>query len=157
MYIKSQLTTIRKILLSLVVLMALLALLVAVIPAAAEGRPLSATLTGAAVVPDPPGGDPDGTGAAQLTLNQGQGEVCFSIIVSNVESPGPAHIHIGAAGEAGGVVVALTSSVSNAPEGCVDGVDAELIKAIRQNPANYYVQVHNAEFPAGVVRGQLSK
>lgn len=157
MYIKNQFTTIRKVLLPLIVLMALLVLLVAVIPAAAEGRPLTATLTGTAVVPDPPGGDPLGMGAAQLTLNQGQGEVCFSISVSNVESPGAAHIHEGAAGVPGGVVVALTSSVSEAPEGCVSGVDAELIKAIRQNPANYYVQVHNAEFPAGVVRGQLSK
>lgn len=152
-----QLTTIRKFLLPLVMLMALLALLIGVLPAAAQGRPLTATLTGTAVVPDPPGGDPDGTGMAEVTLNQGQGEVCFDISVSNVESPGPAHIHIGAAGEAGGVVIALTGSVSNVPKGCVDNVNPELIKAIRQNPTNYYIQVHNVEFPAGVVRGQLSK
>jgi hypothetical protein len=152
-----QLTTVRKSLLPLLMLLAMLALLVATIPAAAEGRPLTAALSGAAVVPDPPGGDPDGTGTAELTLNQGQDEVCFDISVSNVEAPGPAHIHSGAAGVAGGVVVPLTGSVSNNPSGCVENVDAELIKAIRQNPANYYVQVHNAEFPAGVVRGQLSK
>ena len=157
MGINHQLTKVRKYLLPLVMLMALLALLVAVAPALAEGRPLTATLTGEAVVPDPPGGDPDGTGTAELSINQGQGEVCFDISVSNVESPGPAHIHAGAAGVPGGVVVPLTSSVSNNPNGCVENVDAELIKAIRQNPANYYVQVHNAEFPAGVVRGQLSK
>lgn len=157
MYFKNKFSAARKILLPLLVLMALLALMIAVLPAAAQGRPLTATLSGEAVVPDPPGGDPDGTGKAELTLNQGQGKVCFDISVSNVASPGPAHIHVGAAGEAGGVVVALTSSVSNAPEGCVTNVDADLIKAIRQNPTNYYVQVHNAEFPAGVVRGQLSK
>lgn len=154
---ENQLTITRRFFLLIFVLVAVLALLVAVIPAAAGGRPLTAALSGEAVVPDPPGGDPDGTGKAELTLNQGQGEVCFEISVSNVASPGPAHIHEGAAGEAGGVVVALTSSVSNSPEGCVDNVDADLIKAIRQNPANYYVQVHNTEFPAGVVRGQLSK
>ncbi|MCA1850177.1 MAG: CHRD domain-containing protein, partial [Acidobacteria bacterium] len=39
------------------------------------GRRLTATLTGAAEVPGP--GDPDGTGTAVITLNQGQNEVCF--------------------------------------------------------------------------------
>ena len=63
-----------------------------------------------------------------------------------------AHIHIGAAGVAGGVAVPLSPT-----SGCVDGVDKDLIKDIRQNPGNYYVNVHNADFPPGAVRGQLSK
>ena len=41
------------------------------------GRPLTASLTGAAEVPGP--GDPDGTGTALITLNQGQNEVCFEL------------------------------------------------------------------------------
>jgi hypothetical protein len=39
----------------------------------------------------------------------------------------------------------------------VTGVDPELIKDIRQNPSSYYVNLHTAEFPIGVIRGQLSK
>jgi hypothetical protein len=33
----------------------------------------------------------------------------------------------------------------------------ELILEIIQNPEAFYVNVHNADFPAGAVRGQLSK
>lgn len=32
-----------------------------------------------------------------------------------------------------------------------------LIDAIRKDPSAYYVNVHNAPFPAGAVRGQLTK
>jgi hypothetical protein len=39
--------------------------------------------------------------------------------------------------------------------GCA-AVDQGLIKAIIQNPERYYVNVHNADFPGGALRGQLS-
>lgn len=123
----------------------------------AEGRPLSATLTGAAEVPGP--GDLDGSGTATITLNQGQGEVCFEITVSGILLPATgAHIHAAPAGIAGPVVVPLTPpDASGTSSGCVTGVDPDLIKAIRQNPSDYYANVHNADFPGGAVRGQLSK
>lgn len=118
------------------------------------GRPLSAQLTGSAEVPGP--GDPDGSGTAELTLNQGQGLIQFEITVSNIAPPTAAHIHIGAAGVAGGVVVNLDIA-NNGLSGSVGGIDRDLIKAIRQNPENYYINVHNSDFPPGAVRGQLSK
>ena len=119
------------------------------------GRRLTATLTGAAEVPGP--GDADGAGAAVITLNQGQKEVCFELTVSNIATATAAHIHTGAAGAAGPVAVTLTPPPADgSSKGCVNA-DAELIKNIRQNPANYYVNVHNADFPDGAVRGQLSK
>jgi hypothetical protein len=118
------------------------------------GRPLSASLSGAAEVPGP--GDPDGSGSASMRLNQGQGEICYDLSVSNITPATAAHIHVGSAGVAGPVVVHLAAPSSGSSSACTS-VNPDLIKAIRQDPANYYVNVHNAAFPAGAVRGQLSK
>ena len=119
-----------------------------------EGRPLSAMLTGAEEVPGP--GDPNGSGYAELTLNQGQGTITYTLTVQGIEPAAAAHIHIGAKGVAGKVVVALEPPTDGSTTAVVD-VDPELIKKIRQNPEAYYVNVHNATYPGGAVRGQLSK
>lgn len=121
----------------------------------AGGRPLSATLSGANEVPGP--GDPDGTGAARITLNQGRGTVCWSIHVEDITLPAAAaHIHSGPTGVAGPVVVTLSPpDAAGDASDCVSGVDRSLIKAIRKNPSQYYVNVHTSDFPAGAVRGQL--
>jgi hypothetical protein len=119
------------------------------------GRPFSTTLTGAAEVPGP--GDPDGSGTAELTLNHGQGEVCFSLTVSGIAPATAAHIHvIDPETGFGPVVVGLAAPTDGSSSGCVSA-DQDLIKAIIQNPENYYVNVHNADFPAGALRGNLSK
>jgi hypothetical protein len=129
-------------------------------PAGAEGRPFATTLTGSAEVPGP--GDPDASGTASITLNQGQGEVCFSLTWENIDGTVVAsHIHEAPVGVAGPVVVPLFVDVSFSGTGsfsdCVTGVSEELIKDIRQNPAGYYVNIHSTVFPAGAIRGQLSK
>ena len=118
------------------------------------GRRLTTRLSGAAEVPGP--GDPDGRGRAVITLNQGQGQVCFELTVSNIAPATAAHIHEGSVGQAGGVVVALTPPTTGSSKDCVSA-SAELIKNIRQNPAGYYVNVHNQDFPDGAIRGQLTK
>lgn len=128
------------------------AIITLVTPVAAGGRPLAAELNGANEVGP---GDPDGSGHANVTLNQGQGEVCFSIETSNVDNILAAHIHVGAAGVNGGVVVNLDWAGTGG-NGCVEAT-AELIKQIRQDPSGYYVNVHSPEFPAGAIRGQLEK
>jgi hypothetical protein len=120
------------------------------------GRKLSTTLTGATEVPGP--GDTDGSGKAKIRLNQGKGEVCFELSVSNIATATAAHIHEAPTGQAGPVVVTLSPPPTNgSSSACVSGVSEDLIKRIRQNPENFYVNVHNADFPDGAVRGQLSK
>ncbi len=116
------------------------------------GRPLTTTLLGANEVPGP--GDPDGTGTASLRLNPGTEEICYEISVSNIAPATAAHIHVGDATIAGPVVVGLTAPTSGTSSGCASA-DRQLILAILHNPENYYVNVHNAQFPAGAVRGQL--
>ena len=128
-------------------------------PAVNGGRPLSTTLTGAAEVPGP--GDPNATGEAEITLNQGQGRVCFAVSWANVEGTVTmGHIHVGSAGASGGVVVPLFSGSyagTDSTSGCVQNVEPSLIKAIRMDPSGYYVNLHSTAFPGGALRGQLGK
>lgn len=118
------------------------------------GRPLTASLTGAAEVPGP--GDPDGRGTATIRLNQGQGKVCFFLTASNITLPATgAHIHVGASTAFGDVVVTLIPpNATGVSFGCVSA-PRDLITAIRKNSSNYYVNVHTSDFSAGAIRGQL--
>src|SRR5215212_1063761 len=143
-------------------LVVLLALLMTVGSAAAGGRPFTTTLTGEAEVTAagvPNQGDLDGIGSAHVTLNRGQGEVCFDISTSGVALPiAAAHIHVGPATTTGPVVIGflMQPDADGNFSGCVSA-DRDLIKAIIQHPEEYYVNVHNAEFPGGALRGQLAK
>jgi hypothetical protein len=127
--------------------------------AGAEGRPLATELTGEAEAPGP--GDPDASGLAFLTLNQGQGEVCFDVSWQDIDGTvTAAHIHVAPPGEPGPIVVPLFSGEfpgTGSASDCVGDVDEALIKAIRQDPGAYYVNVHSTVFPAGAIRGQLGK
>jgi hypothetical protein len=133
---------------------ALLAVAMTAAVAQAGGKTLTATLTGAAEVPGP--GDPDGSGEATITLNPGQGEICYELSVTGIAPATAAHIHVGSVSVAGPVVVGLAPPTGGSSSGCTSA-DRALIKAIMKNPEQYYVNVHNAEYPAGALRGQLSK
>jgi hypothetical protein len=123
---------------------------------------LSAALFGREEVPGP--GDPDGFGGARVTLNPMTDQVCVSIGVLRIEPAMMAHIHRGAVGVEGPVVVNLTPLIipaaaipglgSSAAQGCVTANSA-VIDEIIANPTGFYVNVHNATFQAGAVRGQL--
>jgi glucose/arabinose dehydrogenase len=103
---------------------------------------------------------PSGTGAsgdAEVVIDPRRGEVCVEIEAEDLAGDVVAgHIHIGAAGVNGPVVVDL--GVDRADfKSCVSGVDPVLIRAISRNPAGYYVNVHTTEVPTGEIRGQLEK
>jgi hypothetical protein len=116
---------------------------------------LTAELTGgAAEVPMP--GDPDGSGSATITLDESTGEVCYDITVENISEPSAAHIHEGAAGTAGGIVVTFDPGKIGEGESCLASQPTDVVAAIVANPAGYYVNVHTADFPGGAVRGQLA-
>ena len=118
------------------------------------GRPLHAALSSENEVPSSGTG---ATGSAHVTLNQGQGEVCVQISTQGLAGDVIAgHIHVGEAGSNGGVVVNLGVNASDF-SGCVNGVDADVIKAIRQHPESYYINIHTTAVPSGEVRGQLEK
>jgi hypothetical protein len=52
-------------------------------------------------------------------------------------------------------VIPLTApDASGTSSGCTN-VDRSLAIAIVRDPAAYHVNVHNVDFPAGAVRGQL--
>ncbi len=132
----------------------------AALPAAAldDGRPLAAVLTGEAEV-DVNGvvdqGDLDGEGTAVVTIDRRLNQVCFDLTVSGIDPATAAHIHQAPVGRNGPVVVGLTAPTPTSSS-CV-GVDAALVTSIVSNPAGFYVNVHNAAFPNGALRGQLSR
>ena len=100
-------------------------------------------------------GDEDGSGTATITIDPDTGEVCYDLTVESIEPVTASHIHIGAEGESGDVVVPLdVDGFEGSSSDCVDASDADL-DAIIANPAGYYVNIHTADFPAGAIRGQL--
>ena len=122
-------------------------------PVSQGGRKFTTELTGAAEAPGP--GDPDGSGTANITLNHGQGRICYEISLSLVDGVTAAHIHEAPVGTPGPVVVGLFTDGFD-PQHCVSA-DRDVIKDIIQNPQDYYVNVHSTAHSAGAVRGQLSK
>jgi hypothetical protein len=111
----------------------------------------SANLSGAQeVLP----ADPDGTGRVGLFLNGRTGSVCFGLQVANIAPATAAHVHFAPAGSNGPVVIPLPAPTSGSSAGCVNA-DPTLVQNIINHPTDYYVNVHNAEYPGGAIRGQL--
>jgi CHRD domain len=121
-----------------------------------SGRKFTTTLTGAAEVPGP--GDPDGSGTATIRLNPGTGQVCWEIQVSGITLPASAaHIHEAPVGVPGPVDVGLSAPDANGFASGCRSVDRDEIMEIILEPEEYYVNVHNSDYPAGALRGQLSR
>jgi len=123
-------------------------------PAGAAAQTFTAHLTGAQEVPGP--GSPTATGTARVTVDGSTGRVCYVLLVSGLDNPTGAHIHAGAAGVANPRHVAdLMPPVGGRSSGCTTTIDRAEARDILRHPDNFYVNVHNATYPAGAIRGQL--
>jgi hypothetical protein len=98
------------------------------------------------------GGDPDGVGAATVIIDNVANTVSWAIMAQNIALPlTGAHIHSGAYGVAGPVIVNFGGSMTGS-----NMFDADL--AMINGPVNataFYVNLHNATYPGGAIRGQL--
>ncbi|HVF33403.1 MAG TPA: DUF4394 domain-containing protein [Acidimicrobiales bacterium] len=108
-------------------------------------------LRGSKEVPGP--GDADGNGFALIDFSDD--ELCYNLKVNSIAGATAAHIHEAPAGQAGPVVITLAKPDANGTAEACQDVDRALVAEILANPQNYYVNVHNGEFPGGAVRGQL--
>jgi hypothetical protein len=111
---------------------------------------LTAQLSGANEVPP---ADPNGTGEAHVFGAAGHpNKLCFVLFVDQIGTPTASHIHRGAVGVVGPVKVPFKTPADGDSAGCVN---TPLAARILANPQNWYVNVHNAQFPNGAIRGQL--
>lgn len=104
------------------------------------------------------GGDTNGTGAFAAN-RAGANRLCYGYSVYGIARPAAGHIHRGARGVNGPVVIPLRTPTAGSPgaiSGCVTAAPA-LINEIFAFPARFYVNIHNGPFPDGAVRGQLRR
>lgn len=132
-------------------------------PAGAADRGQRVVMTGRQEVPGP--GDPDGHGAFTYQV---KGEtLCYTITADRILPATAAHIHRGKKGVAGPITVTLKAPTKGPARGCIkaakdqSGSNAALVltqnelHGIVNSPDRYYVNVHNAKYPDGAIRGQL--
>lgn len=144
------------------VALAATALVAGALPAAPSGQitTLVTSLEGRNEIPGP--GDSNGRGVFAAVVKGDT--LCYVLTASRIEPATAAHIHVGPVGVAGPIVVGLQTP-NPISAGCISTVpdsqnttstltESELA-AIVANKRGYYVNVHNAPFPAGAIRGQL--
>jgi CHRD domain len=126
--------------------------------------PFVAQLTGTAELA--PAGDLDGIGAASVTFDivnpadaATGAQACWDLTYSNILTPPIlAHIHQGAAGTNGPIVVPFVPFTDLGASSATDctALAPALATQIMTTPENFYVNVHTTDFSLGAIRGQLS-
>ncbi len=118
--------------------------------------PVTASLSGAQEVPPVATA---GTGSAVLSVNFATGALSGTVSFSGLSSVATAaHIHEGAAGVNGLIIIPLTGGIGltsgtwTVPAGTV--LTAAQLNALQAG--GLYVQIHTQIFPAGEIRGQLA-
>jgi MYXO-CTERM domain-containing protein len=111
-------------------------------------------------------GDLNGSGVGTITLDPGSGGTTatfsFNLALSGLATPPVTdfHIHTGGANTSGGVLIPFGVSASDilTPtqfSGSRSGLNSANMSAVLANPAGFYVNIHNNEFPAGAIRDQV--
>ncbi len=114
-------------------------------------------------------GDANGKGEAYVFGVDGdKTTLCYQLFVSGIQlvpvgDGMAAHIHEGARGENGPVVAALAGPedgnaadcLTEGEEGKFPTGEAGIVQRILDNPDDFYVNVHNPQYPEGAMRGQL--
>ena len=118
-------------------------------PALAAIDTYTAFLYGANEVPV--AADPDGFGVATLSIDNIGGSVSWAILALNIVQPlTGAHIHRNVAGVNGPVIVDFNAQLTGS------GLfDADLSQITPTTASGFYVNLHNAVYPGGAIRGQL--
>jgi CHRD domain len=101
----------------------------------------------------------NGFGNATVTLDPTHTSITVNVTVSGLTTPIIlAHIHKGAFGVAGGVVIDFSAptNFANGKLSKTFAIDKTLGDDIAANPTNYYVNVHTTQNPGGEIRGQLT-
>ena len=116
------------------------------------GRTYTALLTGKAG----PGtaGDPDGSGSAVVSVHPGRWLVCVTLTTSGVDIPTSVHLHEASAPSTDPIIVGPAPAGEGSPHCVAPG--KEVVRSINTGRGDHYVEVHNAEFPDGALRGRLS-
>ena len=124
-------------------------------PRPAKPGALTADLVGA---PDPQRpGAPVGTGTAVLESNPGSDELCLTLVLSGTTPVTAVHLHAGALGTSGRVVASFPTPRNLGTSRMCVTVTGQVIKEIRKEPGQYYVEVHTADVATGTLSGQLTK
>lgn len=132
---------------------------------------LEASLSGQAEVGESPrlAGDPNGNGEVYVFgIDNDPTTLCYVLVVDRIGlTELAAHIHRGGPDENGPVIANLAGPAGGDAADCLTegeagkfnleelGTDAGIVQEILDNPGEYYVNVHNAAYPAGAIRGQL--
>ena len=134
---------------------ALFGLFLLPLPSSGEIVTFQLNMSGDQEVPGP--GDEDGQASGTLSIDDATNLISWSFTYSNIATPAAMHIHTGAAGEGGGVFVPLNVEMGGEAGTLIGSItgDAANVMTILASPSDYYVNIHNADFRPGAIRGQL--
>jgi CHRD domain-containing protein len=100
--------------------------------------------------------EPNASGTAVLRIRKDAELVCYRLHAANVTLPTvAAHIHRGASGTNGPVVLPFTAPAADGNSSGCGTATTQLIDEILANPPGFYVNVHTKEHPGGAIRAQL--